>query len=73
MDNLFYEQLESESEYSPSKTLYEELKNHINKEIIKTVNCFNDTMDKDYKFFYHGMYIAYQNVLTILINLKERR
>ena len=67
MSNLFYEQLEKGCEEND----YDTLRKLIYKEKRRVKELFEDSFNEHLQYeFYYGMYVAYQNVLSMLINLK---
>ena len=73
MGNLFYEQLQKMSEESVDYEILKELHKRVNKERSRINKLFKEEFEKGDYAFYYGMYLAYSNVITMIICLNNER
>lgn len=73
MANLFYERLQRMSEESDNYEILKELHKRVNKERSRINKLFKEEFEKGDYAFYYGMYLAYSNVITMIICLNNKR
>lgn len=73
MGNLFYERLQKMSEESDNYEILKELHKRVNKERSRINKLFKEEFEKGDYAFYYGMYLAYSNVITMIICLNNER
>lgn len=73
MGNLYYEQLQKMSEESDNYEILKKLHKRVNKERSRINKLFKEEFEKGDYAFYYGMYLAYSNVITMIIALNNEK
>ena len=73
MGNMFYEQLQKMSEESDNYKILKKLHKRVNKERSRINKLFQEEFEKGEYAFYYGMYLAYSNVIKMIITLNNEK